>query len=632
MSVVDDLLSRADRAAQDRSGWEDIWHQIQDLVLPTEPLLFSGGTFVSAGRGAATQTAAGPRTRSRVRAIYDNTGMWACDRLAAGVESLVTPQSEKWHGLTATDPIRSEPSDEEKEWLDKLRNYLFTVRYDPRSGFIAALQKAMRACVALGTGVIYIEESLGRKNVDPRYVPMIYRYMPLVECMLGTDDCGNVDSNFRFTSFSARQLAQKFGREKLSPVVQQMLDDPARLETQVECLHAVCPREEAGTAELEGTIRNSRFASYYVERSTKHLISNSGFYEFPYAVFHWLQQDNGPYGESAVMLALSEIKGLQAMGKAELRAFQQWTDPPLATPADGIFNRPNLNPRAVNPGAMGPDGKLRVAPIITATQPQFSEQVMEVRRNSVKETLYVNLFQILIRNPNMTATEAMIRANEKGELLGPAGGKIQAGLAVMIDRELGVLERKGIYLPSSQLRPVASLAGKQVIPRFTSPLDRLRRSNELIGMQRVVDFAIPIAKVKADILLNFDFDTMLRHARDISGAPVDMLVTLEELAALKKQAARMQKGQAALSMAQAGADAAKSGSIAARNLGETSMMSPEIMSNLNDLLKRLKVAAEGGAARGQVNDNAMSSLNRMLSQFGEAPAESAGKQVPGVAA
>ena len=54
---------------------------------------------------------------------------------------------------------------------------------------------------------------------------------------------------------------------------------------------------------------------------------------------------------------------------------------------------------------------------------------MEVRRTQVKETLYINLFQTLIKNPEMTATEAMIRNNEKGELLGPAGGKIQAALS-----------------------------------------------------------------------------------------------------------------------------------------------------------------------------------------------------------
>ena len=64
------------------------------------------------------------------------------------------------------------------------------------------------------------------------------------------------------------------------------------------------------------------------------------------------------------------------MGKGELRAFGQWTDPPLGMPNDGVMNRPNLNPRAINPGAVGPDGSFareaRLSPRRTPTLPRRS--------------------------------------------------------------------------------------------------------------------------------------------------------------------------------------------------------------------------------------------------------------------
>ena len=57
--------------------------------------------------------------------------------------------------------------------------------------------------------------------------------------------------------------------------------------------------------------------------------------------------------------------------------------------------------------------------------------------------MFVNLFQTLVQNPQMTATEALIRQEEKGALLGPSGSIIQAGFAANLDRELGYPRGQG---------------------------------------------------------------------------------------------------------------------------------------------------------------------------------------------
>lgn len=619
MSLVTDLISRSDAARQRRAYWEGIWDQIVKLCLPVEQAFLGMNGIVNGQVDGALNS--GPRSTDRVKRVYDNTAMWCIDRLASGMESLVTPQSEKWHGLGPTDPLAAIPNDEEKEWFARFRDFLFVTRYDPKAGFIAAHQKAIRSCVALGTGLIYIEENYGRRGTSPRTTPMLYRYTPLSESYLATDEYGVVDSNFRRYTLTARQLAQKFGREKLSAKVQQMLDDPTKIETAVECLHAVCPREEAGSKYLEGTVRGSPWASYYIEMETKQLISEGGFFEFPFMVYHWLQQDNGPYAESAVMLALSEIKSLQEMGKNELRAFQQFTNPPLALPSEGVMNRPNLNPRALNYGAMGENGQLRVAPLVTMKEPQFVEQIMDTRRNSVKETLYVNLFQILIKNPEMTATEAMIRANEKGELLGPAGGKIQSGLAMGIDREIGIIERKGAFQDGSPLEPPASLGGRGIGARFTSPLDRLRRANEAIGITRTLETMLPLVKVQPNILDNFNLDKAARHLADIWNAPPDIITRMEDMLEKREQSdkeAQMAKGIAA---AQGGAAAAKDGAAAVSDATAPSIMAPQIMDGLNEILQRVRGKADDS---GQGGDPATDAL---LQQFGEAPTNGAAQRL-----
>lgn len=316
------------------------------------------------------------------------------------------------------------------------------------------------------------------------------------------------------------------------------------------------------------------------------------------------------------MLALSEIKSLQLMGKGELRAFGQWTDPPMGMPNDGVMNRPNLNPRAINPGAVGPDGSLRVRPLLTAQNPDFAEKVMEVRRTQVKETLYINLFQTLIKNPEMTATEAMIRSNEKGELLGPAGGKIQAALSTMIDRELAILTRRGIFRPTSPLAPPQSLAGAPITVRMTSPLDRMRRANEGVGTTQLLNVALPMVKVQPGILDNFDLDKTVRVLREIFGAPAEVIVT-ETVLAQKRQAS-LQKQQMAMALqaGTAGGKIAKDASIAGRNVGETAQQAPAIADALSGLLDRMKgTVAQAPTA----TDLAVQSTNALLSQFGKAP-------------
>lgn len=622
MGLAKDVIDRANAMSSDRINWVTVWLDIARLVIPTESvetafsyMMYGGAPQAPGAARSGSGVQYGPNSTARVKSIYDNTGMMSADRLASGMESLVTPQSEKWHGLTVADIMHDKTSDEENIYLERLRNFQFALRYDPRAGFIPSHQKAMRSCVCFGTGVLYIEQDDLRPRAGDVPTPYRYQYCPLTENLLATNDYGNVDTNYRIRRFTVKQLVQKFTYAKVSAKVQQAWDNQ-EFETIVPVVHGVCPRMEMGSSNLEGTLRGSLIASYYVEVDTTHLLGNGGFHEFPFAVYHWLQQDNGPYAESPIMLALSEIKSLQLMGKGELRAFGQWTDPPLGMPNDGVMNRPNLNPRAVNLGAVGSDGSLRVKPLITAQSPDFAEKVMEVRRNQVKETLYINLFQTLIKNPEMTATEAMIRSNEKGELLGPAGGKIQAALSTMIDRELGILTRRGIFRPNSPLAPPQSLRGMPITVRMTSPLDRMRRANEGVGTTQLLNVALPMVKVKPDILDNFDLDKTVRLLREIFGAPADVIVPETTMQQNRQQSIQQQNMLKMMAMGKQGAEMAKDASIAGRNVGETAQTAPAIADAMSGMLDRMK----GGMTNNPTaTDQAMQSTNALLSQFGKQP-------------
>ena len=110
---------------------------------PFNYMMYGGGSSAASGDGRRGHRIGigGPNSTTRVKSIYDNTGMMACDRLASGMEVLVTPQSEKWHGLTVADMLHDKTTDEENIYLERLRNFQFALRYDPRAGFIPSPPK-----------------------------------------------------------------------------------------------------------------------------------------------------------------------------------------------------------------------------------------------------------------------------------------------------------------------------------------------------------------------------------------------------------------------------------------------------------------------------------------------------------
>ena len=583
MTIVADLLSRAAQLSDDRAGFEAEWDEIARFCLPMAEHTADRNDFRQLDQVLQRKS----RAAQRAPDVYDSSSITLVARLAAGMESLTAPQSEKWHGLDVDDPFGAKPAPNDVQWLEAVRDYQFTARYDARAGFQTAFQNALRRQIAFGTAIVQTEEAFGGPGQTGVAVPVYYRHIPLAQCYLATNAQGVADTNFRRFSMTARQMVQKFGKDRVSEKVKAAADDDKRRDEAIELLHATMPRPEAGSS--KGTSRDSPFASYWVEVDTKHLIADGGFFEFPYHVFYWEQRDDSAYGESPVMQAIADIRRFQNMSKHGLRAFQQWTDPPLATVADGQMKRPNLNPRALNPGALDEQGRPRVQPLITAQRPDFALEILRTQREGLRESLYINLFQAMVDRPSGTATEAMIRADEKAQLLGPAGAKIHGALASMIEREFAIISRKGAFEATSRLAPPPSLQDREIKVKFTSPLDRMRRANEVLGIQQTLEMAGALAELKQDpsILDRINSDEALKITREVVGAPAAMMLDDEAVQAAQQQRAQQQQLMAAqqeLAAVQAGAQTASQASQAAGDMAAVAEANPELAQAVTDAL------------------------------------------------
>jgi hypothetical protein len=553
-----DVLSRQSEMEAEREPYEGVWEQVAEFCDPDGPDIWNA-------RQTGTRQSQAERGERRGTRVYDNTINSAANRLAAGLESLIIPQSEKWHGIT-TEAIDDDETDEEQEWAESLRDFLFTLRYSATSNFVPATQNCLRNVVRYGPAYLYAEEGFGGTLIR-------YASIPVVEGYISRNRWGVVDTFHRKYERTARQVAQIVGYDKLPPKIKMLVDDPAKCDQKIMLTQAIMPKQDRRTYEVEGIAGylDAPFTSLHVIEEEEFVAKEGVFQSFPVSCFNWRRTEGDSYGISPTIEALTTVREINAVRRTGLRALQQVTDPATASVAALDFV-PVLNPGQNYPGLVDENGRPLIQPINVGQNPSYAFEYAQNRAADIRDMLYVNLFQVLAENPGMTATEALIRQEEKGALLGPAGSIIQSGFAANLDRELSILEEKGLYDADSRFLPPPSLAGKALRPTFTSPLDIYRKAAEARDAQMIVNDALAYAGAAQDpsILDNIDGDEYIRIRKAASRAPQRLLRRDDEVAIIRQgraEANKAQAGAAAIGNAAKAAKDAVPAAIAARDSG-----------------------------------------------------------------
>lgn len=542
---ANDFVARLTELQRIRSSHEQAWHRVSEVAAT------DSGRFQYTGLNQSLSNSLGfqPLASQRSAKIFDSTAVNAIDRLSSGIEALIVPQSDYWHDLGVMDLTHERHTDEEKRWLERLRNVMFKVRYDADSGWKAAIQTCIRRCVAFGNAFMFVED-----GTDSRAL-VRYRSLPLEECFVAENHAGVIDTFYRPYALTARQALQKFG-DRCPAKIRQAAEHAVDKDRTFLFIHAIQPRADMGR--LTGVL-GAPYSSTHICVDEQIIVGTSGYFEFPIIDFRWLPETGAVYGEGPVQKCLADIQSLNLMARNELIASQQAIDPPLLIANAGIMNRPNTNPGAINFGGMSANGQKLIEPLFTGQRLDFATKVLEAKRMQVKESLYVNLFAILVQNPQQTATEALIRANEKADLLGPVGGRLQQSLSNLIERELGVLDRKGIYAPNSAYRVPRSLQGKSIGPQFTSPLDKLRRNSEAQGTLRFFEILNPLLTIDPSVADHVDTDEVSRGLADVLGMPARFVRPFEVVQQLRAERAQAIQAQQMAELAKTSAQAGKFG-------------------------------------------------------------------------
>lgn len=517
-SKAEDLMRRHAAMQGDRYNFESIWQRVADLIFTGEALF---------QRQYATQ---GER---RDRFQFDSTGALALERFTAAIESVITPRTEKWAGIQ---PVEKALRDDMmvRRYCEELNDILFSYRYRAKAGFTTANGEHYRSLGAFGTGCTFVEDNIQTGG-------MRYRAWFLGEVFIATNFQGMVDTVHRCFEWDARQAFQRFGD---GPNGEYRKAAEKGGQAKFQFLHCIAPAEDY---DPDSYLKRRPIASHYVDMNHHEIVEQGGYFSMPAIVSRMTTSPRETYGRGPAITVLNSLNTVNEMQKTLLRAGQKSADPPLLVAESDALRGFNLKSGALNYGGLNENGQQMVMPMETGKNMPLAADMTEAERQVVNEAFYVTLFQILVENRTMTATEALLRAQEKGALLAPPMGRQQTEyLGPMIEREIDILMRQGRIPPPP---PQLMEAGGELEVEYTAPLNRLQDSEKGVAIVRTFEAIAPIAQVDPSVLDGINLAKSAQTIAKVNGMPADCLLSDDELEAKKAERAEAQQAQMLLEAA-----------------------------------------------------------------------------------
>jgi hypothetical protein len=506
--MVAALDRRLGTLQKQRSNWESHWQELADFMLPRK----------------ADIVKKRQQGDKRTERIYDGTAIHAVELLASSLHGMLTSPSTPWFSMRFRDP-ELQNNDEANEWLEKSLSQMY--QHFNRSNFQQEIHELYFDLVVFGTAAIYVDISDQTLRFNTRHI---------AEVCISENSQGQVDTVYRKFKMTVRAMEQQFGKENLpKDCIKDLEENPY---AEHDLVHAVFPR-----GETKGKVGKLKpIGSIYYHADKKHLLSESGFDDFPFMVPRFVKDSVSTYGRSPAMTALPDTKMLNKMSETTIRAAQKQIDPPLMVPDDSFVMPVRTTPGALNFYRSGTRDRLE--PLNIGANNPLGLAMEQERRNAINKAFYVD--QLLMSNgPTMTATEVLQRNEEKMRLLGPVLGRLQSELLQpLIERSFSLLLGAKV-LPESP----EQLRGKDIDIEYVSPLAKAQKLTDLQGMLRGFEVMMQVSEI-APVMDYLDTDKLVQYLAEVTGIPARVIRSNEEVAKLRRQqqqqAAAAQEQQAAM--------------------------------------------------------------------------------------
>jgi hypothetical protein len=503
MPTPSKICEKAKFLKSERGTWETHWQELGDYIIPSKNDI----------------------TRTRVpgekiqQQIYDNTAMHSNVLLAGFLHSLLTnPNSQFFELTTGFEEIDSR--DDVRRWLQKQSRKMLHVLNN--SNFQTEIHELYIDLGAFGTSIMSVEED--KKSI------VRFQTRPLRGCYLEEDFAGQVSEVYREFEWSAAQMVQAFGAEVLTKHRDIAKAYQAKDTKKFMIVHGVYPSGDTGESRFS-------YKSLYALREGEIELQSGGFSSFPYICPRWMKHSGEKYGRSPGMVALPEVKTINIMVETTIKGAQKVVDPPLQVPDDGFIGMIRTRPASLNFYRSGTTD--RIEPIFNDARIDFGIQVIEEKRQRIRDSFYVDQLRLRQGTPQMTATEVEQRVEEALRFMGPILGRQQSEtLRPIIDRVYEIMEKRGMIDPAPDI--LKRFGGKLDV-NYSSLIARTQRQNESKAILRAVEQATPFISADPSVLDNLDGNVALKKIWKINNADQEIVRSDAEVRRIREQRAQQQQ-------------------------------------------------------------------------------------------
>jgi len=502
MTTGEDIVKRYDTLKAARSTLDSHLQEISEHLLPRRSDIITAVT-------------PGKKIQSKIEC---STPGKALARLAAVLHAMLTNTETQWFLVRLSDLWLNDVT-EVKDWLDDVSNIMHQAFYD--SNFNLCAYEYFFDLGGICTANMYLQE--GTENL------LQFLTVPISGYVVSENTEGMVDTVIRTFKWTARQAEIQWGKDDLPEKVRRAIEDN-KPDTEFTFLHAVFPRT---VRDITGRFaKDMPYASYYLERDSKQIIHQGGYWEFPFAVARWAKMSGELYGRGPGEEALPDIKSLYDIRRTIMRAGKKIVDPPLDVPMGAYDHDIRTGSNQINWRNANYD---KISPLILQGDLPFGKDEEQQLKDDIIDSFYGNQLQIIDRR-EMTAHEVEQRARENMRILGPTFGRLcYEFLNPIIKRAFGILQRAGQF-PD----PPEVLRGKKIGIEYVSPLSLAQQDQPIAATLDAVGSIVSMSEAFGpDILDNVDPDEAARLIMKRRGVPADVQrdkKIIEQIRAVRQQA------------------------------------------------------------------------------------------------
>ena len=417
---AEDILSHGAALDSLRLPWDGLYQELADVVHPRRSMM--------AGNGASRTHLHGP-DQSRTRDSFDGTAMRANRTLANGQAARITPMGARWFALRPPDELADMPA--AVAWYQKCGEIL--ARKFQSSNFYNRAHEHYLDRGAFGTAATEVLPGKNNRGLH-------FRSLAVGSFSIANDDKDEVDTITRVFPLNAKQMVQKYGRERLPESVLKKLADPRESLAPLFVRHTIRPRLDRDPRKSDS--KNMAWESIHVLISEKHILAEEGYNEFPVAVSRWEMWGDSPYGWPPSYLALGEAYQVNFIEQMKDTLLEVAAFPRVLYPSN---IKGDIDFRALGLTCYDPSNGHAPKEWLTQGRYDVAKDGAADKRRIIEEAFYVPLFNAVSQlDREATATEVRAIITESRELFHPIFANLTREFQIpLLRRSFNILLRQG---------------------------------------------------------------------------------------------------------------------------------------------------------------------------------------------